>query len=137
MMFSKTIETNLSYREFSARMGKIPHGQVSGKKFTLATTVPHSGFRMFGTQVIRGSIEEAPGGVRLHARAFPSVSELLKNLLFLVLTIYALTMFCLGKSMSLFPIFLSVFTCLSAGFTLWQMKECLENFTKKFSPSAK
>ena len=132
-MFSKVIETKLSRGEFAEFIKQFPHTQASEEKFTLATTVPHSGFGMFGTQVIHGSIEETPVGVRLHARVFPSVSELLKNLLFLALTIYTLTLFCLGKATPLFCFFLSAFTCLSVAFTMWQMKKCLENFAKKFS----
>ena len=136
-MFAKDIVTSLSREEFFDRIKQMPHAQVSEQKFSLAATVPHSGFGSFGTQVIRGSIEEAPGGVRLHARVFPSVSELGKNLLFLGVTIYALTLLCLGKATPLFCSLIAAFTCLSACFTLWQMAECLKNFAKKFSSPEK
>lgn len=133
-MIHKTIFTRQSVDECISLVRRKKHSKVQKNTFVLIFSVPHSVFRLYSPQVIKGTLRQISNGTEIRIVARPTAVQIIILLSLLCIWSFYTTQVVIGKCDLLFYAVLSFFTIFFIVFSYWQLKECvsiLENLLCK------
>lgn len=126
----KIIVLNSEYTALIKSLESSTSIHIRDNQIRKSMTVPHSGFGLFGSQIITGTLQpkETKTVVQLCSRPPIVVIAILAVLIGACLVFAVLTIF--GKCTPLFCLALSLFTAIRVLLTIWEAKACLAAFVQ-------
>ena len=126
----KIIVLNSEYAALIKSLESSTGIHIRGNQIRKSMTVPHSGFGLFGSQIITGTLQpkETKTVVQLCSHPPIVVSVILAVLIGACFVFAVLTIF--GKCAPLFCLLLSLFTGIRILLTIWEVKTCLADFAQ-------
>lgn len=124
-MIHKTIFTGQSVEQCISQVKRKKQSKVHNNTFILISSVPHSVFRLFSPQVIKGTLRQISNGTEIKIVARPTAVQIMILLSLLCIWFFFTLQVVLGKCDLIFYAVCTSFTIFYFVFSYWQLTECV------------
>ena len=134
-MIHKTFFTRQSVEQCISHVRRKKWSRVHINSFILIISVPHSVFRLFSPQVIKGTLRQISNGTEIEIVARPTAVQIIILLSLLCIWLFCTLMVVSGKCDLTFYAVYTFFAIFYYAFSYWQLKECVSILEKDLCKS--
>ena len=127
------IDLNASYEALMMLLISTNNICVHGNKISAVRTVPHSGFGLFGPQIITGKVYQIDGGTEIYLHARPSIARIIFLSILICGSFVSLVLVLLNRCTPIFCLLITLFTIVRIIITVWETMTCLAQFSRSLS----
>ncbi len=107
--------------------------RVHGNKLRTVMTVPHSGFGIFGPQIITGKGYPAEGATEIDLHARPSIAKIILLCALLCGSLISVVLLLLKKCSPIFCLLITVLAMIRLLIAAWETRTCLTQFSRRLT----
>ena len=133
----KTVVLNIKCETLMKSLEMSGNIRIYGNQICKTMTVPHSGFGLFGPQIITGTLQPQNDKTEIQLRVRPSIAEMVFLAVFISGSLISAVLMLFEKCAPLFCLMVTLLTVVRLCISMWERQTCLsmfvQNLTRKYT----